>query len=135
MCSIEFRARWLFLTEKATYHRAFGVQQLENSYKPRCGRDRKRRKARLGAILLGLRRFRHRERRPCSNRSPVRSPILVLTEGNTLFVALCLTGNRCSIEVRWGSSGIAADRKCGSKWILPGETIIWNLKADDQADS
>ena len=31
MCSIQLRARWFF-KEKATYHRAFGVQQLENSY-------------------------------------------------------------------------------------------------------
>jgi hypothetical protein len=31
MCSIEFRARRLFLKGKATYHRAFGAQQLENS--------------------------------------------------------------------------------------------------------
>ena len=36
MCSIQFRARWLFLKEKATYHRAFGVQQLENSYNQPC---------------------------------------------------------------------------------------------------
>jgi hypothetical protein len=32
MCPVELRARWLFLEEKATYHPAFGVQQLENSY-------------------------------------------------------------------------------------------------------
>jgi len=33
MCSVSLRARWLFLKEKAIYHRAFGVRQLENRYK------------------------------------------------------------------------------------------------------
>jgi uncharacterized protein YbbC (DUF1343 family)/CubicO group peptidase (beta-lactamase class C family) len=32
MCPVELRARWFFLEEKATYHPAFGVQQLEKSY-------------------------------------------------------------------------------------------------------
>ena len=44
MCSVSLRARRLFLKEKATSHRAFGAQQLENSYKsppqsfPKCMR-------------------------------------------------------------------------------------------------
>jgi hypothetical protein len=32
MCSDSLRSTWLFLEEKATHHRAFGEQRLDNSY-------------------------------------------------------------------------------------------------------
>jgi len=33
-CSVEWRARWFFLKEKATRHPAFALQQLEKRYRP-----------------------------------------------------------------------------------------------------
>jgi hypothetical protein len=32
-CSVEWRARWLFLEEKATWHPAFALHQLEKCFK------------------------------------------------------------------------------------------------------